>query len=101
MLHITYDIRGRLEGWEDHWWRLRGRVDVRVVEDGRFHVDTSRCVHGGTRSCVWQGAIRRVRGGHSSCEAERDGLTARPVRWWANWWREDMINPNSLRKIVG
>ena len=89
---ITNGLRGRLGGWEDHWWRLRGRADVCVSEDGRLHKETIWCVRGDTKSCVWQGW---------SCEAEQDGLTARPVRWWANWWREDMINPNALRKIVG
>ncbi len=41
------------------------------------------------------------RGGHWSCEGEQDGMTVQPVRWWANWWREDMINPNAMRRSVG
>jgi hypothetical protein len=79
-----------LRGRADNWWRL-----------GWWREDTILCVRQDTISCVWQGAMRWCLGRHWSCEAERDGVTARPVRWWAKWWKNDMINPNALRKIVG
>ena len=85
---ITYGLRG----WKDRWWRLRRRADVRVVEDGRLREDGIRCVRGVTQSCVRQGW---------GCEAEQDGWTLQPMRWWAGRWREDMINPNALGEIVG
>jgi hypothetical protein len=67
----------------DIWGRLGGWANIHVVEN--------RCLHARTILCV----RRRSR------ETERDGGTARPVRRWATWWNDDMINPNALRKIVG